>query len=224
MTYLVLKEFFAGLPIISEILVKRNLIKKNKLLKLEYTELKQYHISKMQVLLNRDLMLKYFPVNSIIAEIGVDEGDFTKRIIDTCAPKKMHLIDSWSSTRYPEKKYNFVRDRFSKEISKNIIELNRGFSTTILENFPDNYFDWVYLDTDHGFEITYSELLILHKKIKSGGIIAGHDYCRYSSNGKSRFGVVEAVNKFCVLNQYYFKYITMETHRHLSFAIIKDEN
>ena len=224
MIYKVLKEFLASLPIISHILVDRNLIRKNKLLSLEYTELKQCHISKIKILLNRDLMMTYFPVNSIVAEIGVDKGDFTKIIIDTCSPKKIHLIDSWSSTRYPEEKYKFVRNRFNVEISKNIVELNRGFSTSILENFPDNYFDWVYLDTDHGFEVTYSELLILHKKVKSGGIISGHDYCRYSSNGNSRFGVIEAVNKFCVLYHYSFKFLTMETHRHLSFAIIKDEN
>ena len=46
---------------------------------------------------NRDSFLKILPKQSICAEIGVNEGNFSKRILHHTKPNKLYLIDSWST-------------------------------------------------------------------------------------------------------------------------------
>ncbi|MEM6395427.1 MAG: class I SAM-dependent methyltransferase [Bacteroidota bacterium] len=198
----------------------------NKLLQSKDISLEPKHIANLNIILTRDDLLKLLCKEAIVAEIGVDLGSFSKVILNTTSPKKLHLIDPWSSKRYPEEKFSAVNRLFSKEIQSGQVCIHRGYSIDQLEGFDSDYFDWVYLDSSHGYQSTLEELNILHDKVKKEGMICGHDYCRFSSGGQSRFGVVEAVNEFCLLKNYEFVYLTMETHRHLSFAIraIPSEN
>ena len=43
----------------------------------------------------RDYLLCNMPKHSICAEIGVHEGEFSRRIVDTVEPERLHLIDPW---------------------------------------------------------------------------------------------------------------------------------
>ncbi len=133
----------------------------------------------------------------------------------------MHLVDLWGSSRYNSKVESNVREKFSDQISNNIIEINKGFSTEILNNFQDHYFDWVYIDSDHGYKVTMNELEILDYKIKNDGIICGHDYISRSRKKGRKYGVIEAVHEFCSSRNYEIIYITLETLAHNSFAIRK---
>lgn len=76
--------------------------------------------------------------------------------------------------------------------SKSIIHV--GNDLEILETFPDNYFDWVYIDSTHQFEQTLKELHIADKKVKPNGIICGHDYEPDPSH--QHHGVFRAVQEF----------------------------
>ena len=68
-------------------------------------------------------------------------------------------------------------------------------SVQFLESFPDNYFDFIYIDTSHQYEHTKNELNLSLRKIKNSGIIAGHDY------NLDRFEeVVRAVDEFSKKN------------------------
>jgi len=58
-------------------------------------------------------------------------------------------------------------------------------------------------------------------KVKDGGIIAGHDYCKGNVKIALEYGVVQAVNEFCLKFNWEFIYLTHETDRALSFAIQK---
>ena len=44
---------------------------------------------------SRGLLLSMLPTNAVGAEIGVHEGDFSRRILDFLKPRKMDLIDPW---------------------------------------------------------------------------------------------------------------------------------
>ena len=87
------------------------------------------------------------------------------------------------------------------------------------EKFEDGLFDWVYLDSDHGYENVARELEICRKKVKIGGIIAGHDYVTGQWLKRERYGVVEAVNEFCHKYNWEMIYLTNEQHRNLSYAL-----
>ena len=83
------------------------------------------------------------------------------------------------------------------------VYIHKGFSNDILKNIPDSYFDFMYIDADHTYEAVKKDLELCKIKTKPGGIIAGHDY------NKEKFcGVVDAVNEFCLANNYYIEYMT----------------
>lgn len=42
--------------------------------------------------------------------------------------------------------------------------------------FPDGYLDFVFLDSSHAYSQTKAEVRLWIKKMKGGGILAGHDY------------------------------------------------
>ena len=186
---------------------------------LPYVLLQDIHIANTKVVANRNALLSQLPKGGVVAEVGVNEGDFSRRILTYAQPSKLHLIDVWSSDRYHEGLMYVVQNKFATEIAKKVVQIHRGYSTTVLPQFEDHTFDWVYIDTDHTYATTSAELEICAKKVKPGGIIAGHDYITGDWKLRVRYGVVEAVNEFCVKHGWEIAYLTNETHRHVSFAL-----
>jgi hypothetical protein len=183
-------------------------------------ELEQKHIDHLQILLNRDELLKRMPRQAICAEIGVNEGEFSEKILKITEPSKLHLIDAWGDpSRYHDGLKLTVKNKFKQNIEHGQVEVNVGFSTTVLKNFHDHYFDWVYLDTDHTYKVTAEELWILKDKVKPNGIIAGHDYTIGNWPGDCRYGVIEAVHEICLKDNWELIFLTSETDQFRSFAI-----
>lgn len=180
-------------------------------------DLTKEHIKNLKILTDKTALLDIFPKHSVAAEIGVSRGEYTEKILSIVQPRQLHLIDSWGSEPYQFKK--LVEDRFKKEIQSGQVIICQGISTDILEKKDDRMFDWVYIDTDHSYETTAKELELCRTKVKKGGIIAGHDYVTGFWNLNLRYGVIEAVHEFCVKYNWEMIYLTIEHHRHLSFAI-----
>ena len=177
------------------------------------------HISNTQLLNNRITLLHRLPKHGVVGELGVDMGDFSEKIIEICSPQKLHLIDSWGSKRYHKGKQLIVENRFKKEIDQALLEINSGKSIAVVNQFPDSYFDWIYIDTDHTYKTTSSELDLYRPKMKPNGIICGHDYIIGNWDGMLRYGVMEAVSEFCHKYDWELLYLTTELDSHPSFAI-----
>ena len=132
-----------------------------------------------------ECLLEYLPENSICVEIGVSAGVNSKRIVDILKPEKLYLIDPWYFTREqlkernnpdaPRHKYmkDFVYHKLSGEPCVEIIE---DYSYNVFGDFTDEMFDFAYIDGDHSYKSVYEDLTSVFPKVKSGGIIAGHDY------------------------------------------------
>lgn len=185
------------------------------------SDLEDRHIANLKALTNREALLKCLPKHAVIAEIGVDEGVFSETILHLCQPVTLHLIDAWSTKRYHEGKMNLVSTKFADEIAEQQVHLHVGYSTVVVNDFEDGYFDWIYIDTDHSYKNTLKELYAYSKKIKPGGIIAGHDFVIGNWKGLVKYGVIDAVYEFCKLENWEIIYITMEHKAHPSFAIRK---
>jgi len=183
--------------------------------------LQEKHIQNCEILLNRRKLLEKMKQNSIVAEIGVDEGTFSQAIYNITNPKRYHLIDSWGTNRYHEGKYDAVRSIFSSEIENGEVDIHRKLSTDAVFDFEDHYFDWIYIDTDHSYETTRDELKGYAPKMKDNGIIMGHDYVKGNWITTYRYGVIEAVHEFCVNNDWELIYLTAEPTENQSFAIRK---
>ncbi|MBV9635057.1 MAG: class I SAM-dependent methyltransferase [Methylobacteriaceae bacterium] len=176
------------------------------------------HLAAARLLPDREALLDAMPKHAVVAEVGVATGDFTVEILRRCAVQRLHLIDAWLGERYAPG-LEAVRQRFASEIEARIVEINQGLSDEVLSGFPDAHLDWVYIDSDHGFETTLAELTICRRKMRPGGMIAGHDFCTGNVVKPVPYGVIPAVNKFCADFDWGFLYLTVESHGHFSFCI-----
>ena len=153
----------------------------------------------------------YIPKNSVCAELGVHLGHFSKTIIDYAKPKKIHLIDPWiyfeddiydKAIYGPNKgenqdamdiRFKSVRERFKNEIEKGQVVIHRNFSYYIFDDFEDEYFDWIYIDSNHLYDYVKMDLALYYNKVKKGGFISGDDYVE---GGWWNGGVKKAVDEF----------------------------
>ncbi|MGE6105554.1 class I SAM-dependent methyltransferase [Aeromonas veronii] len=177
--------------------------------KIPKSSLQQSHIKNAILIPNRESLLDILPKGGTAAEIGVAGGEFSKKILDINAPKSLHLIDVWSSERYGEPLYLEVKSKFQKEQRDGKVIIHRRESLDALQIFPDSFFDWIYIDTDHSYELTREELRLSASKIKPGGFIAGHDYQQGNWVAQYRYGVMEAVSDFCHESNWEIAMITM---------------
>jgi hypothetical protein len=176
------------------------------------------HTEQCVTLPDRMHLLEALPKNGIVAEVGVAFGDYTAEIIKRNEPIKLHLVDSWDSDRYREG-LERILGQYDDLIESGKLIINQGNSTKMLPEFPDGYFDWVYIDTNHSYSTTYNELMICKSKVKPAGLIAGHDFCPGNVITPWPYGVIEACNKFCVEEGWQYRFLTVEPHGHQSFAL-----
>lgn len=154
----------------------------------------------------RNKVLEMIPKNGTCLEIGVLKGIFSKKILDITKPKILHGVDPWctqntaTNQRYThDDNLMFTKKLLEPYIINKKLVLHQTFSEVLLPTFPDNYFDWVYIDGNHSYESVSAELKILDKKVKKSGYILGHDFINpdlYPENRRHRFQVVQAVKDF----------------------------
>ncbi|THD85681.1 class I SAM-dependent methyltransferase [Aliigemmobacter aestuarii] len=135
----------------------------------------------------RGKLLESLPKGGIVAEVGVWEGNFSKRILEICQPKELHLIDPWlyqpefANTGFGRKKnenrmeeiYQGVVAAFRDD--KRVI-IHRATSDEALAALKDGYLDWVYLDGNHNEPFIDNDIALSLKKVKHDGIICGDDF------------------------------------------------
>ena len=138
----------------------------------------------------RQVLLDAMPKNARAVEIGVHEGDFSARILNSTAPEMLTLIDPWklhgeeshadalygsnrSDEEEMEQRYAQVKQRF--EGMRNVTIL-RESSTEAHVHIPDASLDFVYIDGDHSYEGCSSDIRLYSPKLKLGGFLIGDDY------------------------------------------------
>ncbi|MEW6653363.1 MAG: class I SAM-dependent methyltransferase [Bacteroidota bacterium] len=137
------------------------------------------------------------------AEIGVQRGDFSAVIRNTWKSGSLFLIDRWiydldyddvARLTYREQlnNYLYVINRFAEDFSVKIFRMD---SVEAAIHFPDQFFDWIYVDADHSYLGCKKDLHAWYGKLKDGGIFCGHDYLD-GIIPAGNFGVKSAVDEF----------------------------
>jgi hypothetical protein len=181
-------------------------------------DLLERHTENCQVLPNRISLLDQLPKDLIVAEVGVAFGKFSEEIWKRMRPRKFHLIDMWESDRFSAG-LKIVKQRFNEQLYAGDVVIHQGFSTQMLESFPDGYLDFVYIDTTHAFDLTFKELVESSRKVSERGLIGGHDFCTGNIVTPVVYGVIQACNRFCVEHDWRYKYLTLDTDGHFSFVL-----
>lgn len=129
-----------------------------------------------------------------IAEIGVYKGRCTAMwnvmLMNRNIAYDYYAIDHFMGSVEHEKNYDYYGatvDNLAPIINK--INLIKNDSISESKNYPDEFFDIVYIDASHDYESVKNDILHWLPKVKRGGIICGDDY----TEGWAE--VVKAVNE-----------------------------
>ena len=147
------------------------------------------------------MMRKHFgnqPVSG--AEIGVQKGNNSISILKELNITKLYLIDIWEEYEKQEKEYENLKNyaMVLKRFKKNKrVEIIRVFSVEGSQKIENCSLDFVYIDANHDYEYVYNDIDCWYKKIRKGGVLAGHDV--FSCND-----VLDAVKDWCSNHNYRF--------------------
>lgn len=133
-----------------------------------------------------------------IAEIGVQYGYNAWIMHRFFNPEELCLIDPY--TEQPDgmnglktSESSMIKAHTLLEELSNLAGLRwfKERSQTAYKHFPDEYFDFVYVDGDYSYENVKEDILSWYPKLRKGGVMAGQDYL-------PRFpGMVKAVDELC---------------------------
>jgi len=167
-----------------------------------------------------DNLKKYLPSNPICLEIGTEKGQHSKMIYNTFEPEKLYLVDPWeegSDKNSTQTHYNIrvpshdgkggdkplltaysnnsmlegLRSHFKEEEKAERIIFKKAYSYDAVSDFPDNYFDYIFIDATHLYASVKADLENYLPKLKKNGLMCGHDY-----TVNPAFSVIQAVDEF----------------------------
>ena len=178
---------------------------------------------KIKEIETRQEMYLEIPKGGVGAELGACKGINALHLYQVTKPKKLYLSDIWTKTApdgtpwprggMPDIWYGdnsgLVKSFFEEEIDSGKVEIKKGFSSDFLASLSDNYLDWVYIDSDHNYPCVSIEIDMAIKKVKSGGLILGHDYANVPEGWGS--SVIRAVNERIQSRDIMMEAITLET-------------
>lgn len=140
------------------------------------------------------------------AEVGTKKGDFAKILCEANPGLHLYCVDAWSAAFGGEQS---THDRYFRRAQANLNGHNVTFvkkpSMEALPDFKDGSLDFVYIDANHQFDYACPDLIFWSQKVRSGGIVSGHDYFRHY-----RGGVVEAVDAYTRCHHIDPWYVTLE--------------
>lgn len=147
--------------------------------------------------------------HAIGCEVGVYIGKTTSIILNAFPDiKEYHVVDPWGSyemydgkkytgTMRGSKKWSRVIEIFKNNTKKfsNRIVVHRMTSMEAVKKFENEYLDFVYIDANHWYDYIKENLEHWTKRVKIGGIVAGHDYGNPKGKKKG-WGIEKAVDEY----------------------------
>ena len=152
------------------------------------------HVNQCKVMANRFEMVRKFPKNARVAEVGAQTGKFSKHIWENLRPREFHLYD----ISFYQENFPFDHAYFEDPVLQGKVFLHEGDSSSLLNQMPDEYFDWIYIDADHSYSGVVKDVEVAKFKIKPNGLLVFNDYMIYSPIEDMQYGVNRAVNDLCL--------------------------
>lgn len=137
------------------------------------------------------------------AEIGVWHGQFSAALCQANPHLKLLCVDSWTffhghiNTKTFYKSPQGMRDAEAaarQRLAPFGCDIRKGQSVDVAQTVSDGSLDFVYIDADHSYRAVLEDLRAWSPKVRSGGVISGHDY--RVEPAKPFIQVIDAVKTF----------------------------
>jgi len=116
------------------------------------------------------------------AEIGVCKGKYSRVFCWNVPNLHLYCIDTWFSDPNDPGDEGVLNESNYAHAKKILNPFNvtflRSDSMDAVKTFKDESLDFVYIDANHTFDYVMRDIIEWSKKVKIGGIVAGHDYYR----------------------------------------------
>lgn len=122
-------------------------------------------------------------------EVGVDRGRFSEWMLTRCPEMELLLVDPWRWKLRGESRYQSAARRMEPFGDRATIV--RADSMDAVWAVPEGSLDFCYIDGNHEFDYVISDLVWWARRVRYGGVVAGHDYYRFRGGG-----VVPAVDAY----------------------------
>ena len=124
------------------------------------------------------------------AELGVQRALFSKSLLSAwTSNREYHLVDVWAKQDNYDDVANqeqSVQDKIYATAMENVkpwegkIHVCRNFTTNCVQNYQDDYFDFVYVDARHDFKGVLQDMQLWWPKLKQVGVNVA-DVCGFGS-------------------------------------------
>jgi predicted O-methyltransferase YrrM len=136
------------------------------------------------------------------AEVGVWAGDYALVLCHGLPGLRLRCVDPWLEyASYQERKNNQRRMEIAYAQARAKLEpyrcvIDRRTSMAAAQDVPDASLDFVYIDGNHAKAFVLQDLAAWVPKVRSGGMVSGHDYSQRKVKAKARIEVKEAVDEY----------------------------
>lgn len=120
------------------------------------------------------------------AEIGVQNGFNSKQLFEHWQGL-IFLVDRWDKPEELKHCVTLLKD--------NLYHILIGDSAEQSNYLPDNTLDWVYIDAGHSYDEVKADFQAWYPKVRSGGIVSGHDY-----GDNDCIGVKQFIDEYMLLH------------------------
>jgi len=129
-------------------------------------------------------------------EVGVLEGLHAKSMLDANPNLHLHLVDCYYFYKeMPPQPRKLGMEDYLVQMRERLTGCNYTehimFSMEAINEFEDESLDFVYIDSNHQFDFVMRDIIEWNRKVRIGGIVAGHDY-----KSQKTIGVNQAVNVY----------------------------
>lgn len=133
---------------------------------------------------------------TIGAEIGVADGRNSLTLCQNIPGLHLLCVDPWlkyvdNPRGGPQTQHDGNYELAGERLAHYDATRLRGFSMDIVREIAPASLDFVFIDGHHGFDFVMQDLIEWSKRVRKGGIVAGHDFYHFRWAG-----VCEAVDAY----------------------------
>jgi predicted O-methyltransferase YrrM len=169
-------------------------------------------------------MLLALGLTDTAVEVGTYRGAFAHHWL-LHWPGTLYCVDAWQHRPAADDLLNHTQSemdecfeqakaRLAEFAHRNVIIRQWSLAAAARFAIEEEEFDAVYLDAAHDYDSVVADLAAWYPLVKSGGILAGHDYLNgtCAEGWPADFGVKQAVDEFAAREG-----LTIHTTTHESF-------
>jgi hypothetical protein len=146
-----------------------------------------------KVLKNRQALAEHFASLGFTlgVEVGVCHGEYSHVLLAAMPALKLYGVDSY---RRRPSDWKVAEGRLAPWIEEGRFSMMQMSSTRAMGQFADRSLDFVFIDACHAHPGVDEDIACWTPKVRSGGIMSGHDYKKFANSGSC--DVIEAVDAY----------------------------